>query len=216
MSLFLASIGVALVLRQAILLDLGTATPRLDVDPYKVYVIGNVRLSLAQIATILAAAIAIAAIGLFLARTQTGRVMRAMSDDRALAQLSGIDVNRVIRETWFIPGFTSGLAGLLAGARAEHVRPELRVPAPPPRVRGGRARRHRQRLRRARRRARPGVATELSTWEGFGGGVDPVYKPVVAFAVLIVALILRPEGPLREGPDGTTSSPAASSGRSSA
>ena len=39
-----------------------------------------------------------------------------------------------------------------------------------------------------------GVATELSTWEGFGGGVDPVYKPVVAFVVLIVALLMRPQG----------------------
>ena len=39
-----------------------------------------------------------------------------------------------------------------------------------------------------------GIATELSTWEGFAGGVEPVYKPVVAFAVLIVALLVRPEG----------------------
>jgi branched-subunit amino acid ABC-type transport system permease component len=39
-----------------------------------------------------------------------------------------------------------------------------------------------------------GIVTELSTWEGFGGGVDPVYKPVVAFAVLIVVLLARPQG----------------------
>jgi branched-subunit amino acid ABC-type transport system permease component len=38
------------------------------------------------------------------------------------------------------------------------------------------------------------VATEPSTWEGFSGGVDPVYKPVVAFVVLIVALLMRPQG----------------------
>ena len=39
-----------------------------------------------------------------------------------------------------------------------------------------------------------GIVTELSTWEGFGGGVDPVYKPVVAFAVLILVLLARPQG----------------------
>jgi branched-subunit amino acid ABC-type transport system permease component len=35
---------------------------------------------------------------------------------------------------------------------------------------------------------------ELSTWSGFFGGVDPVYKPVVAFVTLALALLLRPQG----------------------
>ena len=39
-----------------------------------------------------------------------------------------------------------------------------------------------------------GLATELSTWSGFFGGVEPVYKPVVAFVVLILALLVRPQG----------------------
>ena len=39
-----------------------------------------------------------------------------------------------------------------------------------------------------------GLATELSTWPGFHGGVDPVYKPVVAFVVLIAVLLVRPQG----------------------
>ena len=114
MGLFLASIGVALVLRQAILLVWGPQPRAYDVDPFKVYVIGDVRLSLAQVATIVAAAAAILVIGLFLARTTTGRVMRAMSDDRALAQVSGIDVDRVVVVTWIISGFAAGLAGVLA------------------------------------------------------------------------------------------------------
>ena len=54
MALFLASIGVALVLRQAILLVWGPQPRAYDVDPFKVYVIGDVRLSLAQVATIVA------------------------------------------------------------------------------------------------------------------------------------------------------------------
>src|SRR3990172_2620506 len=49
MSLFLASIGVALVLRQLILLIWGPQPRAFDVNPYKVYVIGSVRLSLAQV-----------------------------------------------------------------------------------------------------------------------------------------------------------------------
>jgi branched-chain amino acid transport system permease protein len=39
-----------------------------------------------------------------------------------------------------------------------------------------------------------GVAMELSTWPELAGGVNPTYKPVVAFAALIVVLLLRPQG----------------------
>lgn len=194
MSLFLASIGVALVLRQAILLVWGPQPRAYDVDPFKVYVVGDVRLSLAQVATIVAAAVAIVAIGLFLARSSTGRVMRAMSDDRVLAQLSGIDVNRVILATWIISGLTAGLAGVLAGLVQSTFDPnfgfQLLLPVFAAVVLGG--------IGSAYGALAGGlvlgVATELSTWEGFGGGVDPVYKPVVAFVVLIVALLIRPQG----------------------
>jgi branched-subunit amino acid ABC-type transport system permease component len=39
-----------------------------------------------------------------------------------------------------------------------------------------------------------GVAMELSTWTSLLGGVNPVYKPVVPFVVLIAALMVRPQG----------------------
>src|SRR3954463_5221849 len=59
MSLFLASIGLALVLRQALLL-FGSAQPRTyRVDPFRVFVVGSVRLSEAQVIAIVAAAVTI-------------------------------------------------------------------------------------------------------------------------------------------------------------
>jgi branched-subunit amino acid ABC-type transport system permease component len=39
-----------------------------------------------------------------------------------------------------------------------------------------------------------GVVMELSTWEVLAGGVNPVYKPVVAFVLLIGVLLVRPQG----------------------
>ena len=39
-----------------------------------------------------------------------------------------------------------------------------------------------------------GLAMEVSTWDGFAGGLDPRYKLVLAFVVLIVLLLLRPDG----------------------
>jgi branched-subunit amino acid ABC-type transport system permease component len=35
---------------------------------------------------------------------------------------------------------------------------------------------------------------EVSTWDALAGGAPPVYKPVVAFAALILVLLLRPQG----------------------
>lgn len=194
MSLFLASIGVALVLRQAILLLWGPQPRSYDVDPFRVYSLGGVRLSLAQTATIVAASVAIVAIAVFLARSATGRVMRAMADDRALAQLSGIDVNRVILLTWVLAGLTAGLAGTLAALVQGSFDPnfgfQLLLPVFAAVVLGGIG----SAYGALAGGLALGVATELSTWEGFAGGVEPAYKPVVAFAVLIGALLLRPQG----------------------
>ena len=194
MSLFLASIGLALVLRQALLLVAGPQPRAFDVDPYKVYVIGSVRLSGAQMVAIVAAAVAISAVGLFLARTSTGRVMRALADDRALAAVSGIDVGKVIAATWVLSGLLAGLAGVLAGLVQSTFDPnfgfQLLLPIFAAVVLGG--------IGSAYGALAGGIvlgmAMELSTWEGLAGGVDPVYKPVVAFVVLIGALLLRPQG----------------------
>lgn len=194
MSLFLASIGLALVLRQAILLVAGPQPRAFDVDPYKVYVLGSVRLSGAQMVAIVASAVAIAAVGVFLARTSTGRVMRALADDRSLAAVSGIDVGRVIAGTWVLSGLLAGLAGVLAGLVQSTFDPnfgfQLLLPIFAAVVLGG--------IGSAYGALAGGIvlgmAMELSTWAGLAGGVDPVYKPVVAFVVLIGALLLRPQG----------------------
>src|SRR6266576_7075657 len=90
MSLFLASIGLALVLRQALLFGYGPQPQQYRVDPYKVYVLGSVRLSEAQFVSIIVAAAVIVTLGLFLSRTTLGRTMRAMADDRELAAIAGV------------------------------------------------------------------------------------------------------------------------------
>src|SRR3989442_12045785 len=85
MSLFLASIGLALVLRQVLLLAYGPQPETYKVDQYKVYVIGSVRLSEPQLITIVGAAVAIGPVVVFLSRSTLGPTMRAPADYRALA-----------------------------------------------------------------------------------------------------------------------------------
>jgi branched-subunit amino acid ABC-type transport system permease component len=194
MSLFLASIGLALVLRQTIFLVWGPQPRAFDVDPFKVYTLGSVRLSGAQAIAIVVSVVAIALVGLLLSSTTLGRTMRAVADDRALAAVAGIDTGRVVLATWVLSGLLAALAGVLAGLVQSTFDPNfgftLLLPVFAAVVLGG--------------IGNPygalaggfllGIVTELSTWDGFAGGVDPVYKPVVAFAVLIVVLLARPQG----------------------
>jgi branched-subunit amino acid ABC-type transport system permease component len=194
MSLFLASIGLALVLRQVLLLAYGPQPQTYKVDQFKVYVIGSVRLSEPQFITIIGASAAICALGVFLARSTLGRTMRALSDDRALAAIAGIRVGRVITYTWIISGLLAGLAGVFAGLVQSSFDPnfgfQLLLPVFAAVVLGG--------IGSAYGALAGGLvlglAMELSTWSSLLGGVNPVYKPVVAFGILIVALMVRPQG----------------------
>ncbi len=194
MSLFLASIGLALVLRQVLLLAYGPQQQTYKVNQFKVYVIGSVRLSEPQLITIVGASLAIVAIGLFLSRTSVGRTMRALSDDRALAAIAGIPVGRVITYTWILSGLLAGLAGVFAGLVQSSFDPnfgfQLLLPVFAAVVLGG--------IGSAYGALAGGLvlglAMELSTWTPLLGGVNPVYKPVVAFAILVGALMLRPQG----------------------
>jgi branched-chain amino acid transport system permease protein len=49
----------------------------------------------------------------FIKRTRTGRSMRAVAEDREIASLMGIGVDRVIVTTFAIGGILAGIAGVL-------------------------------------------------------------------------------------------------------
>jgi branched-chain amino acid transport system permease protein len=54
-------------------------------------------------------------VGLTLQLTRAGRAMRAVSDDRDLAESSGIDVQRVIRWVWVAGAALAALGGVMLG-----------------------------------------------------------------------------------------------------
>jgi branched-chain amino acid transport system permease protein len=49
----------------------------------------------------------------FVKRTRTGKAMRAVAQDRVAAQLMGIDVNRVVGQTFLIGGALAGVASVV-------------------------------------------------------------------------------------------------------
>ncbi len=72
-------------------------------------------LTLPQAATLVIAILAVVALFDFLNRTRAGKAMRAFSDNEDLAQLSGINPQRVIQLTWVVAGILTVLAGVLYG-----------------------------------------------------------------------------------------------------
>ena len=194
MSLFLVSIGLALVLRHVIYLVAGPQPRTYTVDPYKVYVIGSARLSGAQGIAIVVAGIGILLLGVLIAKTGVGRMMRALADDLPLAAVSGVRTGRVILAAWIVSGLLAGLAGVLAGLVQTSFNPQLGftllLPIFAAVVLGGIGSVYGALVGGLAL----GLAMELSTWPELGGGVNPTYKPVVAFAALIVVLLLRPQG----------------------
>jgi neutral amino acid transport system permease protein len=193
-SLFIAAIGLALVLRHVVFL-VGEARPRrYDVDVFQVYEVGGVRLSLSQVIAIGSAFAAIVLVALLLDRTGLGKAMRALSDNRALAGVAGIDVDRTVVLTWALVGGLAGVAGLLQALILNAFTPNfgfvLLLPIFAAVVLGGIGSAYGALVGGLVL----GLVMELSTWDAVAGGAPAVYKPVVAFGVLILVLLVRPQG----------------------
>ena len=65
--------------------------------------------------TVVLSVLILIAVGLFLQRTRTGKAMRAVADNRDLAESSGVNVQRVIRIVWIGAGGLAGLGGVFIG-----------------------------------------------------------------------------------------------------
>jgi neutral amino acid transport system permease protein len=120
--------------------------------------------------------------------TLLGKRMRALSDNLDLAETSGIDTSRVILWTWVFAAAFAGLAGVLAGAITQ-LQPELGfellLPIFAAVVMGG--------IGNAYGALAAGillgVVIEWSTLF-----IDARWKTGIGFVVLILVLIIRPQG----------------------
>jgi branched-chain amino acid transport system permease protein len=124
----------------------------------------------------------------FLAWSRTGIAMRAMAESPSLAQVCGIEVEAVIRLTWIISGALAALAGLFTGLTPQ-LHPEIGfnlllslfaaailggTGSLPGAVLGG---------------FLVGLAENLSLLV-----ISPGYKGAMPFLMLLVILLLRPQG----------------------
>jgi len=75
--------------------------------------IGEFRILKFQAVVIIGAALLMAALYSFVQRTRVGKAIRAVSEDREIAWLMGINIDRMIVTTFVIGGMAAGAAGVL-------------------------------------------------------------------------------------------------------
>lgn len=113
--MMIASIGLAMGLRYAYFAWFGSDTKRVIPESIPAVHLGPVVLPASAYVSMAVAALAIAGTGWWLMRSATGRAARAVAANRSLAAATGVDVERTIRIIWIVAGGLSGLAGLLFG-----------------------------------------------------------------------------------------------------
>ena len=141
-----------------------------------------------QIVIVATVVILVIALHLFLRKTKMGKAMRATADNMDLALVSGINIERIIVLTWIIGGSLAAAAGILYAVDVQ-LHPALGWNFLLPlfaatilgsigniygALAGGLI---------------IGIIQQLST-----AFILPTYKPAVAFIIMIVILLIRPQG----------------------
>ncbi len=196
----IASFGLALMIQSAVQMIWGPGMhayfPGQITRP--VEIIEGLRVSPRHMWMVAAALLFMLALHLLLTRTKIGKAMRAMADNAELARLTGIDTERVIVATWLIAGALACAAGVMLGLDTQ-LRPmmgfELLLPIFAAAIVGGIG----QPYGAMAGGLLIGIAQELVSysWLGTGPLISPSYKEGVAFAIMVLVLLIRPSGIFR-------------------
>ncbi|MDQ3767042.1 MAG: branched-chain amino acid ABC transporter permease [Actinomycetota bacterium] len=190
LTLLVTAIGLSFVLRNIVQAIWGTDVQRLVIPSFLFEPVsfGPFTLTTLNVLVIVISLIAMVALAALLNTTKLGRGMRAMADNPDLAQASGIPIDRVNMWTWVLGSILGALAGVML-AMTTQLSPnmgflQLLVIASAVIV-GGLGNVYGAVLAAFL----IGISMELST-----AFIDPSLKPGVAFLLLILVLLYRPQG----------------------
>lgn len=144
-----------------------------------------------SVKVLIGGAIMVTAVHLFLSHTRMGKSMRAMSDNMDLALISGIPAKRVIFWTWMFTGVLAAVAGIMLAWDTRMLPTmgwDVLLPIFAAAILGG--------------VGKPygailggfviGLAMDYSVIL-----LPSAYKEVVAFAIMVIVLVVRPQGLLK-------------------
>jgi len=188
-TLTVLSIGLALFIRNGILLIWGGNNQRYNIPLMQASSLGGLKIEPNRLLVIFLTLIIVVLLHFVLQKTKIGKAMRAVADNIDLAGVSGIDVKSVILWTWLLTGIMIAFSGSFYGLIVGGLRPDMGwflimpifaavtlggIGNPYGAVAGG---------------IIIGVAQEISIiWLGSN------YKLAVALVIMILLLLLRPQG----------------------
>jgi neutral amino acid transport system permease protein len=190
-TLIVISIGLALFLRNGIILIWGSANQKYDLSIVSALDIGGIKIAQNRLIVVILAILVILALHYLLQNTKMGKAMRAVADNVDLARVSGINVEQVVIWTWIIAAGLTAIGGGMYGL-VTAVRPNmgwfLILPMFASVILGG--------------IGNPygaiagafviGIVQEVSTY-----WISPEYKLGVALLMMIIVLLIRPQGIFR-------------------
>ena len=186
--LLITSTGVAFVIGGALHGLIGTGIRTLDIGIARRYEMFGLRVTSHQLIVVgLAAAVSVS-LALFLNRTRTGLAIRAMAVNPELAASRGVNLRATSRATWLLSSGLAGLAGVMLAVLATlttdlafaQILQILAVA-----ILAGLGSLYAVFLSGLL----VGVAMDVSAY-----WIPAGYRPLVAFAVVIVVLLFRPAG----------------------
>jgi branched-chain amino acid transport system permease protein len=190
LSALISAIGVSIFLSTLMSLLRGPNTTRFpEVLAQHTYQVGSVEMSSLQVIILITSALLMVGLQLMIMKTRVGKAMRACSEDIDAAYLMGINVNRIISFTFAIGSALAAAGGVMVGLYYCAIWPLMGTMAGmkafAAAVLGGIG-------------SVPGAmigGISLGVMEILGVAyLSSSYKDAIAFAILILVLIIRPQG----------------------
>ncbi len=188
------SIGVSIILQSAVIMIYGATSknyskPETTSTVYR-FLDESVFISQAQIAIIISSIVLIALLYLFLKKSKTGKAIRAVSDNKQVAAIMGINVGRTITILFAIASGLAAIAGILIAFDQNldsRMGLNLSIKAFAAIIMGGVGKLHGAIL----------GAIIIAFSENFIIGltdIPPSYKEAIVFIIFIGVLLIRPYG----------------------
>ena len=115
----ISALGVSILLQNAALLIFGSTIRSYDTSSYipstAGFAVGDVTVDAIRLMVLILSLILMFALGRWVNKTQVGRAMRAIAVDKDAAVMMGIDIDKVIRWTFFVSAALAGAAGIMNG-----------------------------------------------------------------------------------------------------
>jgi branched-subunit amino acid ABC-type transport system permease component len=191
--MIIVTISVSLIVQNGLQAIFGASFFSLKMArPAPIHIAGMV-FTTVQLAIIGIAIAAMLLIHLLLRSTKLGKAMRATASDPELARNCGIATDRVIDLAWAISGTLCGLAGVIlvmnVTAFTDTTGSQFLIPIIAVAVLGGIGQPYGAMLGALV----IGIVSEVAA-----AVINPDYKDVVAFVILVIVLLVRPQGILSE------------------